>query len=31
MYFLPPKDVSELSVKVDAVTALATSDIEWAF
>ncbi len=31
MYFLPPKDVSELSVKVDAVTALVTSDIEWTF
>lgn len=31
MYFLPPKDVSELSVKADAVTALATSDIEWTF
>ena len=31
MYFLPPADVSELSVKADGVTALATSDIAWTF
>ena len=31
LYFLPSNEVSELSVKVDAVTALATSDIEWLF
>ena len=31
MYFLPPSGVEELSVKVDGITALVTSDIEWTF
>ena len=31
IYFLPPNEISELSVKVDAITALATGDIEWTF
>lgn len=32
MYFLPPKEVAEVTVKVDAKTALVTGEaIEWAF
>jgi hypothetical protein len=31
MYFLPPDHVSEVSLKSDAVSTIATSDIEWKF
>jgi hypothetical protein len=32
MFFLPPKEVSEVVVKTESSTSLATSDtIEWSF